>query len=163
MTDRQQTIIEMAQILSKDCGHCEECNCVADNDINCTDYYYAKKLYNAGYRKVGENQIVVDKEEWEDLQGSDEALAKQYTANCILSCELKKAKKEIERLYNIKLDLEHQITQKGLTEYVGADVIEADTRKETAKEILQEVGKVCGDYQWFKNLCKKYGVEVDER
>lgn len=34
-------------------------------------------------------------------------------------------------------------------------------RKETAKEILQEVGKVCGDYQWFKNLCKQYGVEVE--
>lgn len=35
------------------------------------------------------------------------------------------------------------------------------TRKQTAKEILQEVRKVCGDYQWFKNLCKQYGVEVD--
>ena len=35
-----------------------------------------------------------------------------------------------------------------------------DGRKETAKEILQEVGKVCGDYQWFKNLCKQFGVEV---
>lgn len=36
------------------------------------------------------------------------------------------------------------------------------TRKETAKEILQEVGKVCGDYQWFKNLCKQFGMEVCE-
>lgn len=36
------------------------------------------------------------------------------------------------------------------------------TRKETAKEILQEVRKVCGDYQWFKNLCEKYGVEVQD-
>ena len=40
--------------------------------------------------------------------------------------------------------------------------ISLQTRKETAKEILQKVGKVCGDYQWFKNLCKQYGVEVDE-
>ena len=32
-------------------------------------------------------------------------------------------------------------------------------RKETAKEILKEVAKTCGDYQWFKNLCKQYGVE----
>ena len=36
------------------------------------------------------------------------------------------------------------------------------SRKETAKEILQEVGKACCDYQWFKNLCKKFGVEVEE-
>lgn len=32
--------------------------------------------------------------------------------------------------------------------------------KETAEKILNEVGKVCGDYQWFKNLCKQYGVEI---
>lgn len=36
-----------------------------------------------------------------------------------------------------------------------------DARKKTAKEILQEVGKACGDYQWFKNLCKEFGVEVE--
>ena len=34
-------------------------------------------------------------------------------------------------------------------------------RKETAREILAEVGKVCGDYQWFKNLCKQYEVVMD--
>lgn len=35
-------------------------------------------------------------------------------------------------------------------------------RKETAEKILKEVGKTCGDYQWFKNLCKQYGVEIKE-
>ena len=34
--------------------------------------------------------------------------------------------------------------------------------KETAEKILNEVGKVCGDYQWFKNLRKQFGVEIKE-
>ena len=36
------------------------------------------------------------------------------------------------------------------------------TRKQTACEILDKVGKVCGDYQWFKNLREEYEVEVQE-
>ena len=44
-----------------------------------------------------------------------------------------------------------------------------EAHKETAKEILQYVGNLYDDcdqrfrlkdYQWHKNLCKKYGVEV---
>ncbi|MCD8308454.1 MAG: hypothetical protein LUD19_01270 [Clostridia bacterium] len=37
-----------------------------------------------------------------------------------------------------------------------------EVRKETAKEILQEVGEYMSGYIWFKELCEKYGVEVDE-
>ena len=40
-------------------------------------------------------------------------------------------------------------------------IAEVKARKETAREILKEIGKTCGDYQWFKNLCKQYGVEVE--
>lgn len=31
--------------------------------------------------------------------------------------------------------------------------------EDTAEKILKEVGKVCGDYQWFKNLRKQYEKE----
>ena len=46
-----------------------------------------------------------------------------------------------------------------------------EVQKETAKEILQYVGDLYDDcdqrfrlkdYQWHKNLCKKYGVEVEK-
>lgn len=33
-------------------------------------------------------------------------------------------------------------------------------RKQTAREILNKVGKVCEDYQWFKNLREEYEVDV---
>lgn len=42
------------------------------------------------------------------------------------------------------------------------DTVSEKVRKETAREILKEVSKTCGDYQWFKNLCKQYDVEVEE-
>jgi hypothetical protein len=40
--------------------------------------------------------------------------------------------------------------------------LQDQARKETAEKILKEVGKTCGDYQWFKNLCKQFGVEIKE-
>ena len=51
------------------------------------------------------------------------------------------------------------------------DEVEQQAIKDTAKEILQYVGNLYDDcdqrfrlkdYQWHKNLCKKYGVEVEE-
>ena len=86
---------------------------------------------------------------------------------------INRLKKEIERLYNIKLDLEHQLTQKGLTEYVGVDVIEAEIRKQTAKEILQQIANLEFGYcliAWdviakvsdkLLELEEQFGVEVE--
>lgn len=78
---------------------------------------------------------------------------------------INRLKEENERLYNIKLDLEHQMTQRGLTEYIGADVIEAEARKETAKEILTEWADCdceTGGYNlpYIHELAKQFGVEV---
>lgn len=46
--------------------------------------------------------------------------------------------------------------------YFGYEDVKEQAHKETAKEVLKDVAKTCGDYQWFKNLCKQYGVEVGE-
>lgn len=85
---------------------------------------------------------------------------------------INRLKKEIERLHNIKIDLEHQLTQKGLTEYVGADVIEAETRKKTARKIIHYIDTEIrnyindsdlqlfnGDIKWLKEQC---GVEAQD-
>lgn len=54
---------------------------------------------------------------------------------------------------------------------LSLDATEERVRKETAKEILTYVGNLSDDcddriklkdYQWHKNLCQKYGVEVEE-
>lgn len=58
---REKQIEEMAKILSEDCGSCESCMALGStaNGIDCTAYYYARNLYNAGYRKQSENVVEV--------------------------------------------------------------------------------------------------------
>ena len=87
---------------------------IKEREKHCQAYYYAKRLYNLGYRKLPENAVVVMPDKLNEYQ---------------------------------KAELQ---------------IIKDQARKETAREILSKVGKVCGDYQWFKNLRKEYGVEVED-
>ena len=56
----KEQIEEMAKILSEDCGSCENCKALGSTQdgIDCTDYYYARKLYHAGYRKQSEGEWI---------------------------------------------------------------------------------------------------------
>lgn len=83
----------------------------------------AETLYNLNYRKIPENAVVLTKEEYE---------------------RLKRVETEKDRLYEIKLDLENQLIEKGFTEYVGADEIEK-VRKETAEKFAERLKTECFD------------------
>lgn len=172
-TDKQQIIEEMVDAMAISCGECYSCQFSGktNNRVSCTDYLSAEALYNAGYRKVDAGQKIICENEYDKFMGKRESYKRV----------LKLQANEIERLYQIKLDLEHQLTQKGLTEYVGADVIKAETRKETAKEIFGEIYKLlnsikkqdyedslpyyCADVEEFDDklyiLAKQFGVEVE--
>lgn len=148
MPDKQQTIETMANELYNRFGTM----LLAKADSIAVSVY----LYNENYRKVGKNAVVFTEEEYDDLMKRIGKVTREL-GNVVM---------ENERLYNIKLDLEHQLTQSGLTEYVGADVIEAETRKEMAKEILENI-KTLAEWGWEmsrieKWICKNYGVEVEE-
>ena len=76
---------------------------------------------------------------------------------------------ENERLYERKLELERQLTQRGLTEYIGADEIVNQARKETAREFLKEVKEIIKflDVEWeismkLHSIAKQFGVEVED-
>ena len=69
----------------------------------------ARIYYNAGYRKLPEDSVVLSREEYE---------------------RLKRVENEKDRLYEIKLDLENQLIEKGWTDYEGADEIEKRVSKE---------------------------------
>ena len=66
--DKQKQIEEMAKLVQGDmCGDvpCEECNYNGNMKIlpkYCGTYLIAKKLYNAGYRKIPENAVVLTEE-----------------------------------------------------------------------------------------------------
>ena len=68
MTDKQQ-IEELAKIVSTDCGECYTCEFEHNPSakIRCIDYAIATDLYNAGYRKVPENAVVLTQEEYDHM------------------------------------------------------------------------------------------------
>ena len=70
----KQMIEEMAKLVQGDmCGNipCEECNYNGKMKIlprYCGTYLIAEKLYNAGYRKIPENAVVMTREEYNNMQ-----------------------------------------------------------------------------------------------
>ena len=70
-----------------------------------------------------------------------------------------------DNLYKAKRDLEDQLIQSGLTEYIGADEIE----KEAARKILQEIYNRarknwlydCWEGLGLDELVTQYGVEIE--
>ena len=106
----------------------------------------AEALYNAGYRKLPKDSVVILREEYE---------------------RLKRVENEKDRLYEIKLDLENQLIEKGWTEYEGCDEIEKRVSKETAKKIytkikdsfLMDSNNRYALKLWLK---EQFGVEIKE-
>ena len=123
----------------------------------------ARIYYNAGYRKLPEDSVVLSREEYE---------------------RLKRVENEKDRLYEIKLDLENQLIEKGWTDYEGADEIEKRVSKETAEKLLNDFKLWAREYQYkdtvvdengerpmtnneklnylYTYLCDKYKVEIKE-
>lgn len=71
-----------------------------------------------------------------------------------------------DNLYRAKRDLEDQLIESGLTEYIGADEIE----KEIARKILQEIYNRarknwlydCWEGMDLDELATQYGVEIEQ-
>jgi hypothetical protein len=64
MTDEKQ-IEEMAKIVG---WHCNEKSMDYCDEVDCCDECLARDLYNAGYRKIPENAVVLTREEYEKLK-----------------------------------------------------------------------------------------------
>ena len=71
----------MAKILGVKCGECYTCQYAdkRDGDGKCIDFLGAEELYNAGYRKIPENAVVLTREEHiQMLKDLAESNAKTY-------------------------------------------------------------------------------------
>ncbi len=109
-------------------------DCVAGSETN-----LAKFIVNQGFRKLPEDSVVIPKEiSW------IENIEKRVRTFRLDGNDVDFSQEQIMALAQIFHFKEKQ---------------ENEIRKETAREILNEVGRVCGDYQWFKNLCKQYGLK----
>ena len=87
---------------------------------------------------------------------------------------LKRIENEKDRLYEIKLDLENQLIEKGWTDYEGADEIEKRARKETAREFAERLVEKLKDNvdgqnvdffvdvkKFAEDIAKQFGVEIE--
>lgn len=54
---KDKQIEEMAEIIRVNCGECNTCKYL--DELHCADLLSAEELYNAGYRKITENAVVL--------------------------------------------------------------------------------------------------------
>ena len=63
--DKQKQIDEILYLMCEEYGkECGECPCGG----TCANELHAERFYNAGYRKIPENAVVLVKEAWDNLQ-----------------------------------------------------------------------------------------------
>lgn len=154
---KQEQIEEMAKFMhykahgkDKDCDNekCEMCWCSCKND--------AELLYNAGYRKIDDNCLVLSREEYDTLKTEND----KYVKNCI------------DYIATIN-KLENKVWE-----------VEQQARKETAEKLLNDFKLWAREYQYkdtvvdengerpmtnneklnylYTYLCDKYKIEIKE-
>lgn len=69
-------IEEMAKVIRVNCGECYTCKYL--NELHCADLLSAENLYNAGYRKIPENAVVLTEWEYEYFQKEIRYWQEQY-------------------------------------------------------------------------------------
>lgn len=84
----------------------------------------ASVIYGNNYQKITKDNVVLSREEYK---------------------RLKRVETEKDRLYEIKLDLENQLIEKGWTDYEGADEIEKRVSKETAEKCIRDIREMLQD------------------
>lgn len=97
MTEQEQ-IEEMAKLMCIDTsnrGECEKCSFTPHKvfgfTYQCSKYDNAEAIYNAGYRKLPEDSVVLSKEAYEKLKGRAEEVFNEMTER--MKAEVKIAKR----------------------------------------------------------------------
>ena len=112
----------------------------------------ARTLYNAGYRKIPKDSVVITKEEYNALKMIEKYHVKSCGKNNVVLTQ-----EEYEML-KIKKKEKHWL-EACMSIWKNAKI---DARKETAREILTAIGKASNDerYKIWQDLCERHGVEV---
>ena len=146
---KQEQINEMAKIID---DRLIEANLWLGSMNKGKGYWIAEKLVEHYQPKLPKDSVVLSREEYE---------------------KLKRIEAEKDRLYEIKLDLENQLIEKGWTDYEGADEIEKRVSKETAEKIFKMLISKLDSNQFLsgkriimevdvENLAKQFDVEIKE-
>lgn len=159
--DEMKMIEEMAKTIV-DCGmsDCVFCN----GKHKCIYYKSAELLHNADYRKVGEDEIVIKKSEFERFQRIENTLKRISTVSPTeAEVENKALKETIAIILAQKRNIWGRYNEK-CKEFEGA-------KQETAREILQElydeaISYVCKVVELttfqIEQRAKEKGIELEK-
>lgn len=151
-----------------------------DFDIS-NPFEVANCVINLGYRKINENEVVISKEEYEELINLQQTHAKDLT-NAIQSYEEKKADLKLEYNNHIKnlekiIDRQSKDLNSQANRLIDLKEKIEQARKETAEKIFSELymyvsrDYLCGLRNPYKSnnymglverLAKQFGVEIKE-
>lgn len=153
--NKDEMIEEMAKIIDKSDEKCENADCFECEYVNtdrCVYIFGAIELYEAGYRKIANDEIVVKKREYEKKE-IDSFLRGRESAFY-----------DIESMFNVpKKDIDYIKT---------IDKAKQETAREILKELNDEGYKIykqqgntfdAGNFNWLiAYTMRKYGIELEE-
>ena len=116
MEDKEKQITEMAKTMCFQANSCTVKSCV---QVNCEKTWLAENLYNAGYRKLPEDSVVLSREEFEDeiteLKEENKELKEEIdTFNHLCNEWVKITNKHIKEIQHLKAEnkeLKNQLKQ----------------------------------------------------
>ena len=143
MNNKEQAIEKMLKVMCEEYGkECHECPCA-----DCANEFIAEKLYNAGYRKVDVNSLIID------FDMPDEML-EEIKKDCLESIEynIQEIRKETatDFLFEVK-----QLCKEQMDRFSHLCKSQKEAREETCR--YQGVLAV---YNELRKLAKKFGIEV---
>ena len=155
---KQEQIEEMAVIgcvRNPQAHTAEECAKCDFKQGQCNAYRHAEKLYNAGYRKVDKDSVVLSREEYEMLKSLYDTQKGAIMTSSIGDLPLtigglRKAVDEITRLNRVETELQ-ELNAKYYNEAKDLRRELKQARKETAKEIFQKVVNICRKEEDFQD------------
>lgn len=125
----------------------EVCKCCKDNQ--CDHYEVCERIYNAGYRKIPENAVVLTKEEYEKITYENEVYLMEARKVCQMEVE---TRHELEKL---KRDFDYNLVQE-------RKQIRKETAEKFAKRLKEEAWAFSTDENgniWDYNIMKS---SIDE-
>ena len=133
----------------------EECTKCGFKNGRCNAYRHAEALYNAGYRKISEDSVVLSREEYERLNECYKVRAfnKLRAENKQLKDRIAELEKEIE---------ENAFYSKGYADGIKNtyEVVIPEKLKKFAKMLKKKYGKSCSEY--YPMLIEMTSDDIDE-
>lgn len=143
--NKQEQIEEMAVIgcvRNPQAHTAEECSKCDFKQGMCNAYRHAEALYNAGYRKIPENAVVLTKEEYIDL-------SRNYVTEQIEKTRKETAKEILQKMKEKCKELENKFSHI------------CKSQKECLMETCRYEGVLAVKREVYE-LAKEYGVEVEQ-